>query len=162
MPRPLLYLVGTFFGTGFAPIAPATVASALFAAIWWAAWTWLGPIPLWLNAVLAVVVALGGIPFAQQLEDKHGEDPSLVVIDEVAGMLVTFLGVAAGPIGWVVGFFWFRFFDILKPLGVRKLEQLGGGGGIGIMADDVGAGVQACLATHATLFLLVRFGLQGG
>jgi len=157
MPRSLLYTVGTFFGTGFAPIAPATVASALFAVIWWLAWTWLGPIPVAVNVLLLVIVALGGVPFAQKLEDIHGEDPSLVVIDEVAGMLVTFLAVNAGVTGWVIGFFWFRFFDILKPLGVRKLEQLGGGGGIGIMADDVGAGVQACLATHATLYLLARF-----
>jgi phosphatidylglycerophosphatase A len=157
MPRPLLYTVGTFFGTGFAPIAPATVASALFTALWWAAWTWLGPVPLWLHAALLVVVTVVGIPIAQKLEDIHGEDPSLVVIDEVAGMLVTFLGVGSGLMGWVIGFFWFRFFDILKPLGVRRLEQLGGGGGIGIMADDIGAGVQACLATHLTLWLLGRF-----
>jgi len=61
------------------------------------------------------------------------------------------------PIILIIGFFWFRFFDILKPLGVRKLEQLGGGGGVGIMADDIGAGVQACLATHGTLWLLARY-----
>jgi phosphatidylglycerophosphatase A len=158
MPRFLLYTIGAFFGTGFAPIAPATVASALFAVLWWAAWTWLGPIALWLHLALLVLVTLVGIPVAQKLEERHGEDPSLVVIDEVAGMLVTYLGVSAGALGWIVGFFWFRFFDIFKPLGVRKLERLGGGGGIGIMADDIGAGVQACLATHATLWLLARFG----
>ncbi len=157
MPRSLLYTVGTFLGTGFAPIAPATVASAFFTVLWWAAWTWLGAIPLWLNLALLVVVTLIGIPVAQKLEDIHGEDPSLVVIDEVAGMLVTFIGVSAGWQGWVIGFFWFRFFDIFKPLGVRKLEQLGGGGGLGIMADDIGAGVQACLATHGTLWVLTRF-----
>lgn len=157
MPRTLLYTLGTFLGTGFAPVAPATVASALFAALWWAAWTWLGAIPLWLNGTLLVAVTLIGIPVAQRLEDIHGQDPGLVVIDEVAGMLVTYLGVSAGWQGWVIGFFWFRFFDIFKPLGVRKLEQLGGGGGLGIMADDIGAGAQACLATHATLWALARF-----
>ncbi len=156
MSRPFLYTVGTFFGTGFAPIAPATVASALFAFLWWVAWTWLGAIPLWLNVALLVVVTAIGIPVAQKLEDIHGEDPSLVVVDEVAGMLVTYLALDAGWLGWVVGFFWFRFFDILKPLGVRKLERLGGGGGVGIMADDIGAGLQACLATHLTMWLLAR------
>jgi len=100
-----------------------------------------------------------GIPVAGALERIHGQDPSLVVIDEVAGMLVTFLGVTASPWGFVAGFFWFRFFDILKPLGVRRLEQLGGGGGLGIMADDIGAGVQACLATHLTLLILARVGV---
>lgn len=154
MPRPLLYALGTFFWTGFAPIAPATVASFGVTVLWWLAWTWLGPIPLWLNVVLLVAVTAIGIPIAGRLEKIHGEDPSLVVIDEVAGMLVTYLGVATGPLGWLAGFFWFRFFDILKPLGVRRLEKLGGGGGLGIMADDIGAGVLACVATHVTIRLL--------
>jgi len=158
MPRPLLYVIGTFFGTGFAPIAPATVASFLFTVLWWLAWTFIAPIPLWVTAALLVAVTLIGIPVAGALEKIHGEDPSLVVIDEVAGMLVTYLGVSTGLAGWVIGFFWFRFFDILKPLGVRRLEKLGGGGGLGIMADDIGAGVLACLATHATLMLTARMG----
>lgn len=152
MSRVLLYAYGTFFWTGFAPIAPATVASFAFAGLWWAAWTFLGPIPLWVNAALLVVVTLVGIPVATKLEKIHGEDPSLVVIDEVAGMLVTYLGVTTGPLGWLAGFFWFRFFDIFKPLGVRKLEKLGGG--LGIMVDDLGAGVLACICTHITINLL--------
>ncbi len=158
MPRPLLYTIGTFFGTGFAPIAPATVASFLFLVLWYLAWTFIGPIALWMTALLLVVVTLVGIPVAGALEKIHGEDPSLVVIDEVAGMLVTYLGVSTGLVGWVAGFFWFRFFDIFKPFGVRKLEKLGGGGGLGIMADDIGAGALACLATHATLYILARLG----
>ena len=158
MPRSLLYTIGTFFGSGFAPIAPATAASFLFMVVWWLAWTVLGPIPLWLTVLLLVAVTLIGIPVAGQLEKIHGEDPSLVVIDEVAGMLVTYLGLSAGPPGWIAGFFWFRFFDIFKPFGVRKLEKLGGGGGVGIMADDIGAGVLACLATHGTVLFMTRLG----
>jgi len=156
MPRSLLYAIGTFFGSGFAPIAPATVASFLFMVLWWLAWTFLGPIPLWLTVLLLLAVTLIGIPVSGQLEKIHGEDPSLVVIDEVAGMLVTYLGLGAGLLGWVVGFFWFRFFDIFKPFGVRRLEKLGGG--VGIMADDIGAGVLACLATHGTVLLLAKLG----
>ena len=159
MPRPLLYALGTFFGTGFAPFAPATVASFAFTVVWWLVWTAAGPIPWWVTLALLVVVTVVGIPVAGALERIHGEDPSLVVIDEIAGMLVTFLGVVSVPWGFVIGFFWFRFFDILKPLGVRRLEHLGGGGGLGIMADDIGAGAQACLATHLTLLLLTGLGL---
>ena len=62
--------------------------------------------------------------------------------------------MAAGPQGWLAGFFWFRLFDIAKPFGVRRLERLGGGGGVGIMADDLGAGALACVATHVTVRLL--------
>lgn len=154
MPRPLLYIIGTFFGTGFAPIAPATAASFAWAVLWWLAWRGFGPIPLWVQGGLLVVVTLVGIRVAGELEKRHGEDPKLVVIDEIAGMIVTYFGVVTGPLGWLAGFLWFRLFDILKPFGVRRLEQLGGGGGLGIMADDLGAGLLACAATHATVRLL--------
>lgn len=159
MPRPLLYFIGTFGGTGYAPIAPATAASFAFALVWWGLWVGFGPIPLWLHLVALALVTAVGVPVAGRLEAIHGEDPKLVVIDEVAGMLVTYLGVAGGPAVWAAGFFWFRVFDILKPLGVRRLEKLGGGGGLGIMADDLGAGVLACVATHLTLPWLARWGL---
>ena len=151
MPRPLLYVIGTFFGTGYAPIAPATAASFVVFLIWLV----VVPVPLWLQALLIVTVTAIAIPVAGWIATDVGrEDPKLVVIDEVAGMLVTYFAVAAaGWAGWLAGFFWFRLFDILKPLGVRRLERLGGGGGLGIVADDLGAGVLACLATHLTLRL---------
>jgi phosphatidylglycerophosphatase A len=152
MGRFLLYAVGTFCGTGYAPVAPATVASFVFALLWW----WLAPVPLiWHLTALTVTIA-AGVPVAGALARLTGRpDPSLVVIDEVAGMLVTYLGVTGtGPTPWLVGFFWFRVFDVLKPLGVRRLESLGDGGGLGIMADDLGAGLLACLATHVTLRFL--------
>ena len=152
MPRPLLYVVGTFFGTGFAPIAPATVASFAWAVLWWLLWTLAGPVVLWAQILLQIGVTLVGIRVAGELERIHGEDPSLVVVDEIAGMVVTYLGLSGGPAVWLAGFFWFRFFDIFKPLGVRRLERLGGG--LGVMADDLGAGALACLATHATVRLL--------
>jgi len=154
MPRPLLYLLGTFLGTGFAPVAPATAASFAWAVLWWLVWQFLGPVPLLVQALLLVLTVAVGIPVAGALERIHGEDPKLVVIDEIAGMIVTYFGVATGPAGWLAGFFWFRVFDILKPFGVRRLEKLGGGGGLGIMADDLGAGVLACAATHVTVRLL--------
>ncbi|HPF69699.1 MAG TPA: phosphatidylglycerophosphatase A [Candidatus Krumholzibacteria bacterium] len=154
MPRPLLYLVGTFFGTGFAPFAPATVASFAWMLLWAALWRFVGPVALWVQAALLVVVTLVGIRVAGELEKIHGEDPKLVVIDEIAGMIVTYFALAATPLGWFAGFFWFRVFDILKPFGVRRLEQLGGGGGLGIMADDLGAGVLAAIATQVTVRLL--------
>ena len=67
-------------------------------------------------------------------------------------MLVTYFLVATNVWGWLAGFLWFRLFDILKPLGVRRLEALPGGWGI--MADDLAAGALACLATHATVAAL--------
>jgi len=154
MQRFLVHLVGTFLGSGYAPIAPATAGSFAYALLWWGLWTWCGPIPLWAQLVALAVVVVVGIKVAGLLEREHGEDPRLCVIDEVAGMQVTYLGLAAGPLGWLAGFCWFRVFDILKPLGVRRLERVGGGGGLGIMADDLGAGVLAAVATQLTVRLL--------
>ena len=81
-------------------------------------------------------------------------DDGRIVIDELVGYLVT---VAFLPFTWttaILGFFCFRFFDILKPLGVRRLEKLNGGGGLGVMADDGGAGLLSALATQLTVRLL--------
>jgi len=154
MTRFLAHLIGTFFGTGYGPIAPATWGSFAYGLLWWGLWTLYGPIPLWIQGVAFVVVMIIGTWAAEMLERWHGEDPRKCVIDEVAGMQVTYFGLAAGPLGWFIGFVYFRIFDILKPLGVRKLEKLNGGGGLGIMADDVGAGVLAAIATQVTVRLL--------
>ncbi len=152
MKRFIIHLIGTFFGSGFSPIAPATAGSFLYMVIWWGAWTLWGPIPIWIQLVSLAIVTAVGIWAADELEKIHGEDPGLCVIDEVAGMQVTYLGLVTGPLGLLAGFFWFRFFDILKPFGVRRLEKLGGG--LGIMADDLGAGVLSAIATQVTVRLL--------
>ncbi len=76
-------------------------------------------------------------------------DPSVVVIDEVCGMLVTFLFV---PIHWVsllIGFALFRFFDVLKPPPIRFLEKAPGG--VGIVLDDIGAGLYSNLLLQLIL-----------
>jgi phosphatidylglycerophosphatase A len=148
--RFLLYALGTFLGTGFAPFAPATVASFAFALLWW----WVAPVPLTVHLAALIAAIAVGVPVAADIARRTGRpDPGIVVIDEVAGMLVTLLGcpVADGR-AILVAFIWFRIFDILKPLGVRRLESVGSVG-VGIMADDLGAGVLAAVATWATLRL---------
>ena len=154
MTRFLAHIIGTFFGTGYGPVAPATWGCFAYGLMWWGVWTVWGPVPLWVQLAAFAGVMIVGTWAAGYLERVHGEDPRLCVIDEVAGMQVTYLGLATGPLGWLAGFVWFRVFDILKPLGVRRLEKLNGGGGLGIMADDVGAGVLAAIATQITVRLL--------
>lgn len=147
MSRVALYIFGTFFGTGFAPVAPATVASLAVAVLWWI----FAPLSLSVQLGLLIVVTAVGIPVSSRLEERHGDDPRIVVCDEVAGMLVTYLGITTGPAGWIVGFFWFRVFDILKPFPARRLEGLPRGWGI--MADDLAAGVYAHIALRLTLLV---------
>ncbi len=113
-------------------------------------WGLTAPIALgWQLAALALVLILG-IPRRPGSRSAR-QDPSLVVSDEVAGMIVTYLGVTTGWAGWVVGFFWFRVFDILKPPPVRAMERLPGG--VGITLDDVLAGVYANIALRLTLWI---------
>ncbi len=104
--------------------------------------------------VLIVVVVAIGIPAATLEARGCGrKDPSHVVIDEVAGQLVTLI---ACPIVWqalLAGFILFRVFDILKPPPIRSLEKLPEG--TGIVVDDLGAGVYGLIV----LQLLLHFGL---
>lgn len=135
--------------TGFAPVAPGTVGSALTLPLWvllrWAGLPWLEP-------VCIAVVVVAGAWSARVAERELGlEDPGPVVIDEVAGMLVTLLWM---PLTWQValaGFLAFRVFDILKPYPVGRLEHLPDGWGV--MADDVMAGVYAWGVLHVLLWL---------
>jgi phosphatidylglycerophosphatase A len=104
--------------------------------------------------VAAAVIALIGIPAATRVARASGlKDPQFIVIDEVAGQLVALIGV---PLGWksfLAGLILFRVFDILKPPPVRQLERLPEG--IGIVVDDLGAGLYALVVIH----LLLHFGL---
>jgi phosphatidylglycerophosphatase A len=112
-----------------------------------------------LNTVLLLTilaVSLAGTWAATRAEKLLGKkDPGAVVVDEVAGQLITFLFVPwlAGPWTVFAGFLAFRVFDIWKPYPVRRLEGLGGG--LGIMADDMLAGFYAA----AAMSLLVTIGL---
>ena len=118
--------------------------------------------PVVLNAVLLVailLVSLVGMWAATRSEKLLGKkDPGAVVVDEVAGQLITFLFVpwlpGRGPGGWTLfaGFLAFRLFDIWKPYPVRRLEGLGGG--LGIMADDMLAGFYAAAAM--SLLITIR------
>lgn len=118
-------------------------------------------ISLWFACTLVVVVSItmAGIWAASRVETLSGrKDPSTVVIDEVAGQLITFLVLPiVGPIQWplvITGFLLFRAFDIWKPYPIRRLESLESG--LGVMADDVLAGAYAAtvlaLVTSAYLF----------
>jgi len=94
--------------------------------------------------IVVFVVTSAGVWAATRVERLQGsKDPGKVVIDEVAGQLITFLFIPFVAPWWVIltGFFLFRAFDIWKPYPIRRLEALESG--LGIMADDVLAGLYA-------------------
>jgi phosphatidylglycerophosphatase A len=121
--------------------------------LWWAIARQLPePARLPIVIVLIVVAIAIGIPAATLEARGCGtKDPSQVVIDEVAGQLITLI---ACPIHWkplLAGFILFRVFDITKPPPIRSLEKLPGG--TGIVVDYLGAGVYGLIVLQALLHL---------
>jgi len=128
--------IATVGGVGWFPVAPGTAGSAVGVVLYLLTRQWPAPA----QVVLLVAITLIGIWAAGVAETAlKREDPGPVVIDEVAGQLVTLLLTGVAWKGAIVGFFLFRVFDILKPFPARRLERLHGG--LGIMADDIAAGV---------------------
>jgi len=143
-------LVGSFFFTGYFPIAPATVTSAFVAVGAY----FLAPFPLW-HGLAAVAVFFIGVPIATDLEKEWGKDPGRVTIDEVVGTLVTFFWLPVSVVGVVAGFFIWRFFDIVKLPFIDRSQRLPGGWGI--MIDDLLAGICANLTLRVILLLAAKF-----
>ncbi len=134
--------------SGYAPVAPGTVGSAVGLVV-------LGAVRATGSVAVEAAVLGGllslGVWAATVTERAVGRaDPGIIVVDEIVGMLVT---LALVPAGWgtaLLGFGLFRLFDIVKPYPVRALERLPGGWGV--MADDVGAGLYAHLVLRGALW----------
>jgi len=148
-------LVATFFGAGRLRPAPGTWGSLATVLLWWLIAPHLAP-PFRLMVILLLIVLAVAIGIPAATLEARGcgkKDPSHVVIDEVAGQLLT---LVACPIVWralLAGFILFRAFDIVKPPPVRAMERLPEG--TGIVVDDLGAGIYALIV----LQLLLHFGV---
>lgn len=143
-------IFSTFFGSGYSPIAPGTIASFivlllykfLLHKLFW---------PYYLFLIFFVFIA-GAMASTVYSAEKNIEDPSAVVIDEVAGQLLALFLLSPTWSLILINFFLFRFFDIFKPLLIRKFEKFPKGWGI--MLDDIVAGIYAGIATN--LFLILK------
>ena len=139
-------ILSTWFGCGLVPVAPGTAGSlaAVLLAIPFL------HVPPWYFLIAALLLTPIGIwsagVTARQLSRK---DPGLIVIDEVIGQWITLAG--ATHLNWrslLLGFLLFRLFDVWKPFPARRLEALPGG--VGIVADDMMAGVYGLAVLAAT------------
>jgi phosphatidylglycerophosphatase A len=155
--------IATAFGLGYIPKAPGTFGSLLSVALvglyWW-------PPVLYrsidfyfsdhyfvvsqgsaLAALFIIFVSAAGLVAASRVASfTANKDPQIVVIDEVSGQLIAYLGIGAAMPNWkylLLGFILFRGFDIWKPFPARQAESLPGG--LGIMADDWIAGIYAAV-----------------
>ena len=128
-------MVATVAYVGYAPIAPGTVGSAVAAVIYWAL-PEMTPIS---GVILSLVLLVVGIWASSRAEEIYGRDASKIVIDEFTGFFIAVLILPKTLTIIILGFFIFRFFDILKPFPLRLAEKLQGG--LGVMADDLLAGI---------------------
>jgi phosphatidylglycerophosphatase A len=143
-------ILATFFGLGFAPAAPGTVASAAAAILY--AFV-LHDLSRPLFVLLIMTLFFVGVAVSSRYAAELGRpDPGRIVIDEVCGQLIALAFLPATWPAVAISFALFRFFDIIKPWPIRKLERFPGGWGI--MADDVGAGLAAALLARLILLFV--------
>lgn len=147
-------MLASVFFIGYLPASGTIASAAAIGLLYWAdrnlealhspqgaQWYW-----------LAVIVSIGfSIAFSSRSRELFGkEDSGKIVIDEVAGQLITFMFVPLTLRTLIAGFLLFRFFDIVKPFPVYRMEELDDG--VGVTMDDVAAGVLANLSLVAILF----------
>ena len=139
--------LATALGVGYIPFAPGTFGSAVGLVVWA-----LVPGSAGAQGVIIVLLFVVGSWSGSVAEQHFGRtDPGQVVIDEVAGMLITLF---LNPVGWVGAtgaFLLFRIADVLKPFPANRLEKLPGG--VGVMTDDLMAAIYANLVLRAALAL---------
>lgn len=150
--------VGTLFGAGLFPVAPGTVGSLLTLPLIYAAVLLSPGVGLLLLLVTTILLSLWS---ASAAVEKYGEDPAQFVMDESAGQTLTFVSAV-----WIhniteslslllIGFLLFRLFDILKPLGINRVQNAHGS--LGILADDLLAGLYALLVLEFLIRVLPFF-----
>ncbi len=143
----LARLIATFGYIGHFPVAPGSIASAAGVGLAFI----LRDQPYIFIAVVLIITVLGVLS-AGIVEKMQGKkDPGCIVIDEVSGMMISLFAL---PLSWpvmMVGFFLFRAFDMFKIYPANKLEDMGGS--VGIMADDIAAGVYTNLVLQIALRL---------
>lgn len=145
----LAFVLATGFGSGYSPFAPGTAGSAVGLFFVWGM-SFLGLT----GQVVATLVITGLSMLAADIVAKSVglKDPGLIVADEIAGMMVTMIAVPITLKSALIGFVLFRVMDVVKPPPARQFERLKGG--VGIVADDLMAGIYANVALHGVLMLV--------
>lgn len=144
-------LIATSLGIGYIGKGAGTVAAVFCCICWYLAWA--GGYPVFYPLLATLLVTAVGIWSSGRVVPLWGKDPSRVVIDEVAGMCISLLFV---PVNWkyvLAGLILFRFFDIVKPLFIRRMEAFKNGWGI--MLDDILSGIYANLLLQVIIYFRI-------
>ena len=147
------YLIATVGGVGLIPVAPGTAGSIVGALVWCVMVLLLSPeIAICTQLVLLLIILPVGTWASAKVEKTTGKiDSSEIVIDETAGMLITLFALPFSWFNLLVGFALFRLLDIIKPFPIGRLQKLKGG--LGVMADDIAAGLASAVIVRLLVFL---------
>lgn len=136
--RAMIKLIATGFGLGYVPKLPGTAGSLLGLILVYL----FAPLSLWLYLSVLVPLLFLAVWVSGEAEQIFRQkDSPHIVIDEIVGMLVTFVAMELTWQAALAGFVLFRFFDIVKPPPIWQLQKIPGG--MGIVLDDVAAGMLA-------------------
>jgi len=146
----IIMAIATGLYSGYLPKAPGTWGSVVGLILYYFLHSLSLPTYLITVGVL-LVVGVFAAGSAEKIMDR--KDPGQVVIDEIVGILITLTAAPAHPVIWLLGFGLFRFFDILKPFPINWFDK-NIQGGVGIMMDDVVAGIYSFLVLQGLLLFL--------
>jgi len=157
--KDLYKFFATGFGSGFSPIAPGTAGSIVAALIlvglnkfypMFFPGTWDN---FSVSLIFIIVFLLLGVWVSKELEKDWGKDPSAIVIDEMVGVWISMFLIPFTYKNLIAALIIFRFLDIVKPLYLKKLENLKNGWGV--MMDDVVAGIYTNIIMHLIVIKLL-------
>lgn len=139
MKNKLIKIIASCFGLGYSPLMPGTCGSLLGVAIYYLVHDQ-PKVYLWVLTIFIIVIS---VVVNHEAEKVFGQkDCQKIVIDEVAGQLVTYLFISYTLQNLLLGFVFFRFFDMTKIFPTNWIEK-NVPGGLGVVADDLSAGIQA-------------------
>ena len=151
----LAKFLGTSFGVGFIPGAQGTYGALVALPIIWSfhhfSSSWNQYNYILISSIL--ISYFVGVWACGKVVPSWGHDPSKIVIDETCGMFITMLAIDFNFINLITGFILFRVFDILKPFGIRKIDQITSTNHT-VMLDDVLAGIYANVVLQVFIKLL--------
>jgi phosphatidylglycerophosphatase A len=146
-------LVASVLGIGYIGKGGGTIAAIAYCIVWfilpagYATSDW--------QVLITILIIILGTWSSNEVDNIWGKDSNKVVIDEIAGMAISLLFIPKNIWYMLITLVAFRFFDIMKPLGIRKAESLPRGWGV--MADDILAGVYALTVVHLLLLMVHQF-----
>ena len=146
----LIMAIATGLYSGYLPKAPGTWGSVVGLIVYFFLRGL--SLPAYLTTIV-VLLAVGTFAAGSAEKIMDRKDPGQVVIDEIVGMLITLTAAPVQPLVWLLGFGLFRFFDIVKPFPIRWIDKRIQGG-VGIMMDDVVAGIFSFLVLQGLLLFL--------